>query len=116
MPKGRPLPIVQASPVQNQQYPSTVVDINGVAQGFLLCGPGNVSLYKKSPNILGGQILMGTLPSNGSPVFYPFYDRAHVGDIYAVATDSAGATLLSMTTWLEPIGLSGQQLYMMGQS
>ena len=112
LPKGQPLPIAQSNPVQNQLYASGQSTINGIARGFLLMGPGNLSLWRMNPNLLGGKLLLTTVPSAGVAVLVPFPCPVATGDTFAIATDSASGTgLISMTTWLEPVGLAGQQFY-----
>lgn len=112
MPKGDPFSFSQLNPAQNTAYQSQPVNYNGIIRSLLISGPGNITLTINNFSPLGGNAQICKIASSSTPITVPHHIRVPVGATFTLATDSnAGTGLLTMSAWIEPISLEGQEQY-----
>lgn len=111
------LTVFQSSATQNTRYSSTVATLNGKCTGIFLSGTGNVSLYHYSPIYSPkGFISLGTYPLNAGSIYVPYRFPVHPQSYFAVSTDSSSNGVVSCTALLNPISLTGKDLYIVNNS
>jgi len=113
MPKGDPFSFSQLVTAQNTVYTSNPVNYNGIIRSLLISGPGNITLGINNFSPLGGNIQICRIASSNTPIPIPHHIRVPVGATFTLSTDSNATTLMSMSAWIEPVSLEGQDQYRM---
>src|SRR5260221_186788 len=113
VPHGIPFNFTQSNPVQSTVYTSPQTLDMGVVRSLMVGGPGNVTLKLQEPRtqILGGRTIC-VLPCAGSALPVPHRFIVPPLSTFTLSTDSAAGTgLLTVSVWIEPVGMSGPDFY-----
>lgn len=106
------LTLYQNTAAQNTFYNTNNSTIIGVCRGIILSGSGNITLRLNAPNLSPkGFTTIGTFPVNGVPFPVPFRFPIKWQSYFSASTDSSSNGIVSVSAWVEPVTLTGKDMY-----
>lgn len=109
--------VSQLVATQNTIYTSSVSTLNGKCKGIMIGGTGNVTIYHYSPIYSpNGRIRIGVFPLGGSNLSIPFKLNVAPNSYFGVSTDTSSNGVVTLSAWIEPISLTGKDLYMINNT
>lgn len=112
VPKGSTLTISQLSPTPGAAYKSGLLAYDGVLRNLAVSGAGNITVSINQSNSAISTVNVGTfnVGSTGT-ININHHLMIPIGSSFSISTDAVMATAISLSAWIEPASMAGEEFY-----